>query len=58
MQADRAEQLRDEWALTGGSVCPHPQLAKEYILGSNTGDKVCTTCGDDFSPGEMQEMGR
>lgn len=33
--------------------CDHPKTEKEYYLGSDTGDKVCTTCGrvvgdDDF----------
>ena len=58
MQADKAKQLRDAWAAQGSSPCDHPELAKEYILGSNTGDKVCTTCGEDFSPAELKAMGR
>lgn len=39
-------------------MCAHPQLDREYILSSNTGDKVCTTCGEDFSPQELKQMGR
>ena len=58
MQADRAKRLRDEWAAQGSPPCDHPGLAKEYILGAQTGDKVCTTCGEDFSPQELREMGR
>ena len=39
-------------------ACPHPQLEKEYILGGQTGDYICTSCGKTFSPAEMDEMGK
>jgi hypothetical protein len=45
MQSDDARQLREEWARKGNSPCDHPELDKEYYLGSGTGDYVCTTCG-------------
>lgn len=35
-----------------------PSWTGEYYLGSNTGDKVCTTCGEGFSPIKLKEMGR
>ena len=35
-----------------------PQLDAEFFLGSRTGDKVCTTCGEPFSKGELEQMGR
>ena len=28
--------------------CSHHDIEKEYILGSHTGDYVCTTCGEAF----------
>jgi hypothetical protein len=45
MQADKAERLREAWAKKGNPSCDHPRLDKEYILGGDTGDVVCTTCG-------------
>ncbi len=42
MQASAADSLRHRW---GGKPCAHPELDKEYYLGSQTGDLVCTTCG-------------
>ncbi|HOW87124.1 MAG TPA: hypothetical protein P5561_03360 [Candidatus Omnitrophota bacterium] len=42
MQANEAERLRKEW---GAKPCEHPKWEKEYILGSDTGDKVCSQCG-------------
>jgi uncharacterized protein with PIN domain len=37
-----AAELREKW---GGKPCEHPNLDKEYELGTATGDYVCTTCG-------------
>ncbi|MGW2010831.1 hypothetical protein [Streptomyces nigrescens] len=48
MQMDEAEKLRRAWAAKGSPPCDHPTKAKEYHLGSATGDKVCTTCGEGF----------
>lgn len=50
MQHEEARALRKVW---GDKPCDHPKVEKEYYLGSDTGDKVCTTCGrevgdDDF----------
>ena len=42
MQLEKANKLRKAW---GDKPCNHPDVEKEYYLGSNTGDKVCTTCG-------------
>lgn len=42
MQLEKAQSLRRTW---GNKPCNHPQTEKEYYLGSDTGDKVCTTCG-------------
>jgi hypothetical protein len=44
MQMHKAWQLRQKW---GNKPCDHPSWAREYYLGTNTGDKVCTQCGRD-----------
>jgi hypothetical protein len=45
MQMDSAQKLRDGWEKSGNRPCEHKKVEKEYYLGSDTGDKVCTTCG-------------
>ncbi|MGE7954821.1 hypothetical protein [Lysinibacillus xylanilyticus] len=42
MQLEEARDLRERW---GEKLCNHPDLTKEYYLGTQTGDYVCTTCG-------------
>lgn len=42
MQLREALELRKKW---GDKHCNHPHLEKEYDLGAQTGDWVCTTCG-------------
>ncbi len=42
MQLEKAKNLREQW---GDKHCDHPSTEKEYFLGSDTGDKVCSTCG-------------
>jgi hypothetical protein len=46
MQARKAAQLQAAWAKKGNPPCEHPNLDKEYTLGADTGDVVCTTCGE------------
>ena len=53
MQMKKAESLRRAW---GDKPCPHPNLEKEYDLGADTGDEVCTQCGSAFSPGEIETL--
>lgn len=50
--------LRESWAAKGSPACEHPQLVKEYYLGAQTGDKVCTTCGEVFVEQEWRTMAR
>jgi len=45
MQTDRAEELQEKWLKRGSPQCSHEHIEKEYYLGSDTGDYVCTTCG-------------
>lgn len=56
MQADKAKQLRHAWSAKGSPPCDHPKLVKEYILGAQTDDKICATCGEDFAPAEWRVM--
>lgn len=42
MQFEKANRLRDEW---GDKPCSHPSTEKEYYLGADTGDRVCSQCG-------------
>jgi hypothetical protein len=58
MDMKGAERLRDAWAAKGSPPCDHPKLAKERYRGMQTMDKVCTTCGEEFSPPDLKEMGR
>jgi len=46
MQMKKASRLRKEWAERGNPPCDHSVLDKEYHLGADTGDLVCTTCGE------------
>jgi hypothetical protein len=45
LQMNKAAALRKAW---GDKPCDHPSFAKEYHLGTATGDKVCTQCGRAF----------
>lgn len=42
MQLEKAVELREKW---GDKPCDHPELDKEYHLGTATGDYACTQCG-------------
>ena len=42
MQLKDAAQLRKD---RGDEPCDHPNIEKEYYLGAQTGDYVCTSCG-------------
>lgn len=53
MQAKKAANLRQAW---GKKRCEHPAFEKEYDLGAQTGDYICTQCGECFSPAERAEV--
>ena len=42
MQSKKAAELREKW---GNKPCLHPSWENEYMLGSQSGDSVCTQCG-------------
>ena len=46
MQIEDGVWLRKTWAAKGNPSCDHPAVEKEYSRGADTGDEVCTTCGD------------
>jgi hypothetical protein len=53
MQHEKAQRLQ---ASNNGAPCDHPELDKEYMAGMQTGDYVCTSCGESFSPSEVSEL--
>lgn len=55
MQYDRAKDISDNW---GNKPCDHPNIEKEYYLGSQTGDFICSQCGKVFSNREQWELER
>lgn len=42
MQMDEASERRKEW---GDKPCDHPQVVKEYFLGTNTGTSYVRNAG-------------
>jgi len=53
MQFSDAQHLRETW---GEKPCDHPGYDKEYYLGADTMDKVCTQCGKVLSAEEIAEI--
>ena len=51
MQHEAAKILREDW---GDKHCDHPSLEKEYFLGTDTMDFVCSTCGKEFTRTEKE----
>lgn len=51
MQHAEAQKLRKSW---GDKPCDHKHIEKEYYLGSDTMDYVCTTCGREFTREEKK----
>lgn len=53
MQFKDAMRLKRDW---GEKKCDHPGFEKEHYLGAQTGDYVCTQCGDSFPKNEYIEI--
>lgn len=51
MDMSDAMRLRSKWQAKGSPPCEHPRVEKERMQGMDTGDKVCTTCGQTFFNG-------
>jgi hypothetical protein len=45
IQAKEVPAIRRAWEDRGRPPCDHPRKAREYDLGSHTGDEVCLSCG-------------
>lgn len=45
-QTAELARLREAWARQGNPPCDHPDVDKEYYLGTDTGDEGCLVCGD------------
>lgn len=60
MTIEKAKRLQEQWAIKKKSnpelKCDHPELDKEYYLGTHTGDYICTTCGEAFTLEEKRKM--
>jgi hypothetical protein len=53
MKRKRALELQQEW---GDKPCDHPSFAKEYDLGTRTGNFICTQCGTILSFREKGQL--
>lgn len=53
MQLKEAQKIRKQW---GDKPCTleNHSLEKEYYLGSDTGDYVCTICGRSFPDKDLK----
>ncbi|MFL5624275.1 MAG: hypothetical protein ACJ788_01605 [Ktedonobacteraceae bacterium] len=63
MTTKDARELHLDWLAAGNKTCTHPAFATEYAgegwekgFTGRTGDSVCTTCGEVFSPTEVDEI--
>lgn len=55
MDPQETTRLQEAWAAKGSPPCDHPHTVKERLNGMQTGDKVCTTCGEEFWAGGIQK---
>lgn len=55
MEMKKAQGLRTAW---GNKPCDHPHYDRENYLGADTGDKVCTQCGQELSDEEIDKINR
>lgn len=55
MQYNRAGEIKTNW---GDKPCNHPNIEKEYYLGAQTGDVMCSQCGKGFCSKEQWEKER
>jgi hypothetical protein len=55
MQNSKAQEIREKW---GEEQYSHPFLEKEYYLGANTLDFICSVCGQEFTKEEKEKIER
>ena len=53
MQYEKAINLQEAW---GNKPCSHPSFQKEYYLSAQTGDYICTQCGESFTAQEKERI--
>jgi len=58
MQMKKALELQNQRNARGKRRCNHPSIEREYYLGSNTGDYVCSTCGANVNPEKLRKKSR
>ena len=51
METSETARLQEAWKAKGSPPCDHPHKVRERLNGNQTGDKVCTTCGEEFWAG-------
>jgi len=54
MDIKKADFIKKQW---GNKPCKHPQLEKEYIMGSSTGDYICVQCGRVVDESDLNSNG-
>ncbi|MFC2063310.1 hypothetical protein ACFLS8_05155 [Chloroflexota bacterium] len=52
---EEAKRLKRQWENNGNPPCDYPDLDKEYIESFDTGDRVCTSCGQCFASTESEQ---
>jgi hypothetical protein len=53
MQFEKANRLNKE---KDEALCKHEKIEKEYYLGTQTGDYVCSSCGKIFTIKEYEDF--
>lgn len=53
IQYDKIEEIKEKW---GNKPCSHPNLEKEYYFSAQTGEYVCTQCGEVFTKEEKDKL--
>jgi hypothetical protein len=53
MRMKKAQRLRTAWR---NKPCNHPDYDRENYRGADTGDKVCTQCGQELSDEEVEKI--
>lgn len=46
VQMSELERIRQDWIKRGSPPCEHKRTAKEFYLGTRTGDQGCLDCGE------------
>jgi hypothetical protein len=52
VQLEDLPEIVRRYVAAGSPPCEHKERAKEYYLGSQTGDRACLNCGNMFTPAD------